>query len=496
MVPFQANERSAVWLLCLIAAGHVFIYAAAFPFFNNVDEPAHFDLAVSYSHGEIPRSLGYLSQESLQYLAVYSSLQFLASETDFPGGRMPPPLWRLPMEKIAPVLQLREASWRNINHEASQPPLYYLVAGGWWGMEKFCGVDGLGALYGLRFLNLFLVGSLVWLGYAAACQVVPGSQLVRLGVPALIAFLPQTAFYGISNDVLLPVTFGAAFLLLLKFLRADIPGVKGGAAAGLALAAVYLTKLSNLPLLAVSALLVLGKGWQLARAGNGRAAWPALAALALAAAIPMAGWMTWCRYHFGDVTGSAAKIAFLGWTHRPLAEWLDHPLFTLSGCGVFLSGLLSTFWQGEFMWLRQPLALKGVNAVYVILSVTLIPLALLERRRSGGAGPAGRPGEVWVCFWMVAASVLFLGGLSLLYDFHDCFYPSREHPYFTSGRLMLGALIPFLLLVLCGLERLLERVGLPRAKGWALAGLILFLVMAEIATDWQVFFSQYNWFHL
>ena len=257
-----------------------------------------------------------------------------------------------------------------------------------------------------------------------------------------------------------------------------------------------MTKLSNLPLLAVSALLVLGKGWQLARAGNGRAAWPALAALALAAAIPMAGWMTWCRYHFGDVTGSAAKIAFLGWTHRPLAEWLDHPLFTLSGCGVFLSGLLSTFWQGDFMWLRQPLALKGVNAVYVILSVTLIPLALLERRRSGGAGPAGRPGEVWVCFWMVAASVLFLGGLSLLYDFHDCFYPSREHPYFTSGRLMLGALIPFLLLVLCGLERLLERVGLPRAKGWALAGLILFLVMAEIATDWQVFFSQYNWFHL
>jgi len=74
----------------------------------------------------------------------------------------------LPPDKIAPVLQYRETGWQNINHEASQPPLYYLLAGFWWRVENWCGLDGGRALYGLRFLNLFLIATLVWLSYAAA----------------------------------------------------------------------------------------------------------------------------------------------------------------------------------------------------------------------------------------------------------------------------------------------------------------------------------------
>lgn len=492
----ESNERKWVWLLCLLAAAHVFIFSAAFPFFDNVDEQAHFDLVVKYSHGEIPRRFELLSRESLQYMAVYTSQEFLASEKDFPGGQMPPPIWRLPPDKIAPALQYREAGWQNINHEASQPPLYYLLAGAWWRMENLCGLDGGRALYGLRFLNLILIATLVWLGYAAARLIFPENQLVRLGVPALIAFLPQSAFYGIQNDALAPLTFGAAFILLVKFSRAEIPGVRLGAAAGLALAATFLTKISNLPLLAVSALFVLWKLLQLARAGKLRASWPAVLSLMLCAAIPIVGWLAWCKYNFGDFTGSATKIAFLGWTHKPFAEWWHHPIFTPSGFWTFISGLLATFWQGEYMWHRRPLAMPVVNMIYVLLTAGLVALALVNLRPASRSVTTSQRRELWFGFGIFAAAVMFLGLLSVMYDFHDCFYPSREHPYFTSGRLILGALIPFLILFLYGLDCALGWIKIRRGKWLVLAGLVLFLLISEIATDWPAFSSQYNWFHM
>jgi hypothetical protein len=31
---------------------------------------------------------------------------------------------------------------------------------------------------------------------------------------------------------------------------------------------------------------------------------------------------------------------------------------------------------------------------------------------------------------------------------------------------------------------------------WVLAGIILFVLISEIATDWPAFASQYNWFHM
>jgi len=49
------HERSIVLALCVAAACRVFLFSAAFPYFNNVDEPAHFDLVMKYWHGEMPR---------------------------------------------------------------------------------------------------------------------------------------------------------------------------------------------------------------------------------------------------------------------------------------------------------------------------------------------------------------------------------------------------------------------------------------------------------
>jgi hypothetical protein len=61
---------------------------------------------------------------------------------------------------------------------------------------------------------------------------------------------------------------------------------------------------------------------------------------------------------------------------------------------------------------------------------------------------------------------------------------------------MLGALIPFLLLFLNGVDFLLRGTRGNQMRFWTLAGLIAFMLISEIATDWTVFGSQYNWFHM
>jgi hypothetical protein len=491
----ESRERRIVWLLCLLAAIHAFIFSAAFPFFNNVDEQIHFDLAVKYSQGRLPRSLDPISPEAVPYAVLYGSPEFVGIPSNLPGGQFPPPPWQQPVDSVRQTLAARTEAWHNvINHEASQPPLYYTLAGAWWRLGKALGFHDGPLVYWLRFLNLFFVGALVWLGYVAARLVFPERGLLRLGVPALLAFVPQSAFYSIQNDALSPLTFGLAFICLVKLLRADIPGVRLGTLTGLSLAAVFLTKISNLPLLAVASLMVLFKIRSLAQSGKLRAAGPALAALALCAGLPMIAWLSWCKHAFGDFSGTAAKIQFLGWTRQPMGAWWHHPIFTPQGLWTFGSGLLASFWQGEFLWHRQPLASPVVDTIYAVSSVGLIGVAVAAL--FSRSPTASQRQALWFGFGSVVAAVAFLGFLSLSYDFHNCFYPSREHPYFTSGRLMLGALIPFLLLYLYGLDRLLGWTKNQWLRPLVLVGMILFMLISEIVIDWRLFPNAYNWFHL
>jgi hypothetical protein len=492
---FRARERKIILLLCCLAAVHVFIFSAAFPPINNVDEQAHLDLAVKYSHGHLPRGLEPVSREAMQFIVVYGSQEFLWPPETFPGGKFPPPPWTQPVEKIAPVLLAREAQWQSANHESSQPPLYYALAGFWWDIGKWLGFEGGRLLYWLRFLNILFVAALVLLGYFAARTIFPENAFMRLGVPALLAFLPQTAFYSINNDVLSPLCFGAAFVCLVKLLEAEIPDARWGTAAGLALAATFLTKMSNLPLLAVSALAVLLKIFRLAKMKKLRASMPSLASLFFCAALPIAAWAAWCRIHFGDFTGSAAKVHFLGWTLKPAGEWWHHPIFTPHGAWMFLSGSLAAFWQGEFLWHGQPLASPATNLIYVMVSIGFVAVALVVLVAQFAGATGAQRQTLWLALACCIAALMFLAFLSVIYDFHDCANPSREHPYFTSGRLLLGALIPFLLLFVFGMDRALSRFGNP-AKFPALAGMILFMLISEIAVDWPVFSSQYNWFHM
>jgi hypothetical protein len=493
----EARERATVLLLCLLAAVHVFIFSAAFPFFNVVDEQFHLDLVVRYSHGDLPRSLGPPCESALPYIVLFGTTEYLWTPASQPGGHYATPPWKLPLAEVQPQLNGRLATWRTTvkNDEASQPPLYYAAAGLWWRLwEQFGFVDG-PLLYLARFFNVLVLVALVWVGWIAARNVFPENSFIRLAVPALVAFLPQTSFYAINNDIFSPLTFGLVFVLLLKFRDAENLSPRLAVGIGLALAATFLTKISNLPLLAVAGVFLALKIFSLARNGNFRAAKFPLLILFFTAALPMAAWMAWCKINFGDFTGSALKIQFLGWTHQPFAEWFHHPIFSASGFWFFLKRNLATFWQGEFLWHGQPLAIPAVDSAYAVLTLGALAFALAALLRRPPPLATPQRAALWLGFACVAAAFAFFALLSVKYDFQDCFYPSRAHPFFVSGRLMLGMLVPFLILFACGLDRLMKNFQ-GSLKFLVLFALLAFMLASEITIDWPVFPNEYNWFHL
>lgn len=485
-----SGERWWIWFFCLLAVIHVLVFSAAFPFFNNVDEPYHFDLVIKYSHLRIPQKPEAFSPESLQYIVIFSTWEYLLERDTLYA-----PPWKQPASEIAPVLLSRETRWQTTNREFSQPPLYYLLSGTWWRLAAALGFHDGFLLYLLRFFNVLIAGPLVWTGWTAARLVFPGNLFVRMGVCALLAFMPQTVFYTVSNDVLSPLCFGLAFVCLLRFWSAETPRVSLGAFTGLALAATYLAKGTNFPVLAVSSVFVLLKIQRLAKANQFKLCLPALCALFVCAVAPVAIWVAWCKRFYGDFTGAPEKIHLLGWTIKPFSQWWHHPIFTPTGLWTYLSGQLGTFWQGEFLWHNQPLVLPETDLIYTVFSLGLLAFVLLRLFSPSSNLAQPQVHALWFSLACFAAELGFFALMSVVYDFNDCINPSRQHPYFHAGRMLLGALIPFLLLIVYGVDRALNRFG-NTTKFIILAATVIAMLCLEIATDKPVFNSQYNWFHM
>src|SRR5437588_6504148 len=183
------NEHILILFLCVIAALRVFVFSAAFPFFSNIDEDLHFDLITQYSHGRVPRTFEPLQDDTLNWIVPYASPEFLFTPEQFPGGEFPPPLWKQTAPDVGADIAATRAAWSSeINFESSQPPLYYVLASGWWRIGEGLGLNGLQSLYWIRFLNVSLIAVMVWLGYVIACTVAPDRIGLRLGVPLLLGF--------------------------------------------------------------------------------------------------------------------------------------------------------------------------------------------------------------------------------------------------------------------------------------------------------------------
>ncbi|MGH7981326.1 MAG: hypothetical protein ACREE6_18260, partial [Limisphaerales bacterium] len=66
---------------------------------------------------------------------------------------------------------------------------------------------------------------------------------------------------------------------------------------------------------------------------------------------------------------------------------------------------------------------------------------------------------------------------------------------FSFGRHLLGALVPFMLLFVFGIDRAFNRFG-NIAKFSAAGAILLIMIAGEIVSDVPAFSNPYNWFHL
>jgi hypothetical protein len=98
-----------------------------------------------------------------------------------------------------------------------------------------------------------------------------------------------------------------------------------------------------------------------------------------------------------------------------------------------------------------------------------------------------------ILVWL--AGILFLALLSIQFDFGESTGPTRIHPYFTAGRLLSGALIPFALMYVCGIAFLLRRAKRAVLPLSIIGGIVAVTAVSEIAANRDVFASEHNWFH-
>ena len=490
------NESKWVVGVCALAALRIFLFSAAFPFFSNVDEQGHFDLVCKYARGHVPSGLERWDLDAARMIVLDDTPEYFETPDRYPGGVYPPP-HRLatPQDRRGYESQLAVVVASD-NHESTQPPLYYAVAACWYRIGKSLGLEGRKILYWLRFMDVIVGGLLTWLAYVTARTVFPDRTFLRLGVPFLIAFFPQDSIYLVNNDVLLPLVNGAAFLCLVILCRGPSRSYAFHAMTGVLVAASILVKFSSVALLPVCGGMVAWSVWRRRRTSLLSAEVGQGAVLLGAAFLPIAAWATRNYFVLGDVTGSAIKARYLGWTLKPLAEWLNHPIFRAEGLTIFLRGTIATFWRGELVWALKPIASPGWDDFYVVSSLVFMVAAAIAPWTWRKDDHAADRWALVSALALFALSLAFLAAISVVYDFGACFYPSRAMPYMTSGRLATRALIPFAIVYLSGLDALLPRTLAPRFRWAILIVPVAMMTVWEFVMSWPSFQSAYNWFHI
>lgn len=489
------TDKIILWALCAAGAARIFFFSAAFPFFNNVDEVAHFDTIVKYSRGYLPGtgSINF-DLESANFIVLYGSPEYMRN----PGtaaSAVPVPLWRYPAAQLAPHMNEWTATWtRQKNLEANSPPLYYLVAAVWYNVGKIVGLQGAGLLYWLRFLNIPLFVLLFLLTFFFCRHAYKADESMLFGVLLLLAVFPQDVFYSINSDILSPLICLVAYVMLFRIASTERSSPHY-LIAGLCIAAAFLTKYSNVPVLLLAAVILLLKvrTWRLT--GEGKRHLLHASLFLAGCAVPIAMWLGWNAVHLGEMTGMAGKTHDLGWTLKPIGAILSHPIFSPQGAAHFVAETLRTFWRGEFVWDLRRLASPSADMFYVLSSVVLVLWSVIASLRPHTKSQDRRSRLNLAAALLVGTSFLFLAVCSVVYDFDGCWYPSRQLPYLTSGRLILGVLVPFILVYVDGLRLVLAKIKKPRILIAVAVTFAAMITYSEIQLTLPALSSEYNFFH-
>ena len=134
------------------------------------------------------------------------------------------------------------------------------------------------------------------------------------------------------------------------------------------------------------------------------------------------------------------------------------------------------------------MASSVADAFYAISSVIVIlaSSALLLRRRST---EEDQRFVLSVALLSFVSIVAFLVVLSISFDFGRCPYPSREHPNFTSGRLLKAAAVPFFLLFVYTIDRFGKWTKQDCLRWTLLAATVLFLTVRNCGSTRRPFLA-------
>ncbi len=222
------------------------------------------------------------------------------------------------------------------NHEFAEPPLYYIAISGWHLLGQWFLWKPTLLPYWDRLSNCLIVAAIVWMGYRISKRMIP--DVNGLLVPTFLALLPQSDLYGLNNDALMPIAFGAFLLALLAF--GERPSLLLAFLCGLLLSCCVWTKTTSVPLVAVG---VVAIGISINRTRKAFR-FAAAAAGGLMTVIPLL-WLN--QQAFGHLTGAFTKMQMQGQSIRPASQWLSHSIFGPGGFLSFWTELTNFYWLGE-----------------------------------------------------------------------------------------------------------------------------------------------------
>jgi len=453
----------------------------------------HFDLVMKYSEGQFPEKIETISTTSARYITGCGSAEYGRWDPDSASKSKPLFLITPMTGNTKNLIQGLADYWSTrLNYESGQGPVYYMIAGLWKQLGLFViPVESCLLPYWIRFLNVFLIVLLVWISYKAASLTFPGNNIMIIGVPLFAAILPQDTFYSIQNDVLSPVLFGITLLSVIHLIRSHIPSVRWSVFAGISVSLSVLTKTSNLPLILLVVGYVTIKLFQLLRLEKFKTIRKPFILFYVCALVPVCIWFAYNSLLFGDILASADKVEFLQWKFKSLNEWLNTSFLTSQGVFIFWKELMATFWRGEFVWSSSRVAMPWADLYYWLSTFFLMVCAALSLRNNQYEQ---QNRIIRFCFLSFLALMFFMVFLSLCFEFPHNSYPSFEKPFFTSGRLMSGGLVPFLILYILGFDYLFSWIRNEKIKISILFFIALMITWSEISISRVPFSSNYNFF--
>jgi hypothetical protein len=493
----RANRAWIVVFCCCYATFRILIFAAAFPLCNQVDEQDHYEMIYRYSHGYAPEStLPRADPELARVFTLFGSPEFFHSKEELqafhrnvPIAALPPALKEYHYKKVL-------AFWENKSDmEAQSPPVYYALGSVWYRVGAALGAKDWVLAYWTRFLSAIVYGLFVFISFLFVEELYPARNFLCVAVPMFLAVFPQDVFFGMNRDVLSPLLGALAMLVLFQALREESGGygnlIGGGVLVGLG----FLTEVSNVLFFGLLAV-VLYSRYRRARARSDSKR--ELKAIAASGAIAMLFPILWMAHNVmvtGDMTAAWAKTGYLGWTLKPWREIWQHPIFSASGFQYFFNVLTETFWRGEIWWRGDKMRWSVADGLYRISSILFLVIFAVKLFKKGRSERLQRING-YLSLYLILAAYLFMGAISLPYDFHDCVNPSRAHPFFVSGRIIIGVLLPFAIMYLSGFETLFEPIRRYVHPLIPFAVFAIFVTVTELIVRGDIFHSAFNFFSL